>query len=57
MRAKINTLDARLPVRYCFMILSAFGVLLSLFSLIIFGVGWLALLVCAALTGVGVHDL
>jgi len=57
MRAKINALDARLPVRYSFMALCAFGVLLALFSLIIFDVGWLALLVCAVLTGVGVHDL
>ena len=57
MRAKINALDARLPVRYSFMALCAFGVLLALFSLVIFGVGWLALLVCALLVGVGVHDL
>jgi len=57
MRTKINALDARLPVRYSFMVLCAFGVLLALFSLIVFQVGWLALLVCAVLTGVGVHDL
>ncbi len=57
MRAKINALDAQLPVRYSFMALCAFGVLLALFSLVVFGVGWLALLVCAVLTGVGVHDL
>ena len=57
MRAKINAIDAKLPVRYSFMALCAFGVLLSLFSLAIFNVGWLALLVCAVLTGVGVHDL
>ena len=50
-------LDAQLPVRYSFMALCAFGVLLSLFSLAFFSVGWLALLVCAALAGVGVHDL
>ena len=57
MRAKIQALDARLPVRYSCLVLCAFGVLLSLFCLAIFGVGWLALLVCAALTGVGIHDL
>ncbi len=57
MRAKIQALDAQLPVRYSFMALCAFGVLLSLFSLVIFGVGWLALLICALLVGVGVHDL
>ena len=50
-------LDAQLPVRYSFMALCAFGVLLSLFSLAFFSVGWLALIVCAALAGVGVHDL
>jgi hypothetical protein len=57
MRAKINALDARLPVRYSFMALCAFGVLLSIFSLVVFNVGWLGLAVCAVLTGVGVHDL
>ena len=57
MRAKIKALDAQVPVRYSFMALCAFGVLLALFSLVIFQVGWLALLVCAVLTGVGVHDL
>ena len=50
-------LDALIPVRYSFMVLSAFGVLLALFSLLIFNVGWLALLLCAALVGVGIHDL
>ena len=50
-------LDAQLPVRYSFMALCAFGVLLSLFSLAFFSVGWLPLLACAALVGVGVHDL
>lgn len=34
-----------------------FGVFLVLFCLIIFDEGWLALLVCAGLTGIGVHDL
>ena len=57
MRAKINALDASLPIRYSFMVLCAFGALLALFSLIVFNVGWLALLLFAGLTGVGVHDL
>ena len=57
MRAKIQVLDARLPVRYSFMALCALGVLLSWLSLVLFDVGWLALLICAALVGVGVHDL
>ena len=53
----LQKLDAQFPVRYGFMVLCAFGVLLALFSLIAFGVGWLALLACAALLGLGVHDL
>ena len=57
MRAKIQVLDAQLPVRYSFMALCALGVLLSWLSLVIFDIGWLALLICAALVGVGVHDL
>ena len=57
MRAKINALDARLPVRYSFLALCAFACLLALFSLVVFQVGWLALLVSGALVAVGVHDL
>jgi glutamate synthase domain-containing protein 2 len=57
MRAKIQALDAQLPVRYSLMALCALGVLLSLLSVVLFNVGWLALLVCAGLVGVGVHDL
>ena len=57
MRAKIQALDARLPVRYSALGLCAFGALLALFSVIVFNVGWLALLVCGLLTGVGVYDL
>ena len=53
----LKRLDAQLPVRYSFMALCAFGALLSLFSLIVFGVGWLPFVVCTALVGVGVHDL
>ena len=50
-------LDAQLPVRYSVLALCAFGVLLSLFSLAFFSVGWLTLVGCAALVGVCVHDL
>ena len=57
MRAKIHALNALLPVRYGFMGLCAFGLLLALFSLIVFEVGWLALLVFGFLVAVGVHDL
>ena len=57
MRAKINALDARLPVRYSFFMLCAFGLLLAAFSVIVFDVGWAMLLLFGLLTGVGVHDL
>ena len=53
----IKKLDSALPVRYSFLGICAFGALLALFSVIAFGVGWMALLVCMALVGVGVHDL
>ena len=56
-RVKLNALDAQLPVRYSLLALCAFGTLLALFSLIVFQVGWLPLLVFGALTAVGVHDL
>ena len=48
---------ADVPVRYSALALCIFGLLLSAFSVVGFGVGWLALLVCAALVGVGLHDL
>ena len=35
-------LDANFPVRYTFMGLCALGVLLALFSIVAFGVGWLS---------------
>ena len=53
----LHRLDARFPVRYTFMALCGLGALLALFSLVAFGVGWLALIACLALVGVGVHDL
>ena len=53
----LQRLDALLPMRYSFMALCAFGILLALFSLVVFGVGWLALVVCLALVAVGVHDM
>ena len=57
MQAKINALDARLPVRYSFMVLCAFCALLALFGVAVFNVGWLALLLFGGLTVVGVYDL
>ncbi len=53
----LKRLDAQLPVRYSFMVLCAFGMLLSLYSLVVFSVGWLPFIVFAALVGVGIHDL
>ena len=53
----LKRLDAQLPVRYSFLVLCVFGMLLSLFGLIAFRVGWLPFIVCTALVSVGVHDL
>ena len=53
----LQRLDALLPPRYSFLAFCVFGMLLALFSLIVFGVGWLALIVCLALVTVGIHDL
>jgi glutamate synthase domain-containing protein 2 len=57
MNALLQRLEAMFPARYAFMVLCVFGVLLALFSLVAFRVGWLALLVFAGLLAVGVHDL
>jgi hypothetical protein len=53
----LNQLNNHYPVRYTILGLCAFGLLLSLFSLIVFGVGWIALLCFALLLAVGVYDL
>ncbi len=50
-------LSALLPVRYSFLVACFFGGLLALFSLVGFGVGFLAFLVFAGLVAVGLHDL
>ena len=53
-------LDAMLPdfpVRYTFMALCVFGALLALFSLLVFGVGWVVFMVFAGLAGLGIRDL
>ncbi len=50
-------LDALVPLRYAALGLCLLGALLALFSLVAFGVGWLALLLCLLLAGVGIHDL
>ena len=48
---------ADVPVRYSALALCIFALLLSAFSVVGFGVGWLAFVLSAALVGVGVHDL
>ncbi len=53
----LNQLNNHYPVRYTVLGLCALGLLLSLFSLIVFGVGWIALLCGALLLAVGVYDL
>ena len=55
--AMLQRLDALFPVRYAVLGLCVFGALLALFSLVAFGVGWLAFIVCVALAGVGLHDI
>ncbi len=53
----LDRLDIFYPVRFTVFALCIFGLLLSLFSLAVFGVGWLALLLFGALVGVGIFDL
>jgi glutamate synthase domain-containing protein 2 len=53
----LQFLNTLFPVRYTVMSLCAFGLLLSLFSLIVFGVGAFAFLVFAALLALGAYDL
>jgi len=51
---RLNTL---FPIRYTALGLSVFSLLLSVFSLLAFGVGWGPFLLFATLVGIGVHDL
>lgn len=53
----LHHLDSIFLSRYSFFGLSCFGLLLSAFSLIVFGQGMPAFLVCAFLVGVGANDL
>lgn len=53
----LNTLNSIFPVRYTVLGLSVFGLLLSVFSLAVFGVGVVPFLLFAALVAVGVYDL
>ena len=53
----LDRLNAIYPVRYTALALSVLGLLLSLMTVIAFGDGAWALLLCAALCAVGVRDL
>ncbi len=53
----LNTLNAVFPIRYTVMGLSVFALLLSVFSLLVFGAGLATFLIAAILVGVGVYDL
>ena len=53
----LERLNAIYPVRYTVMGLCVFAWLLSLFSLLAFGVGWLAFLAFGGLSALGVYDL
>ena len=53
----IHQLNSLYPVRYTAFALCVFGLLLSLFALVAFGVGLPVVLVCAALVALGVYDL
>ncbi len=57
LHASLQQLNAQLPVRYSFLVACFLGVLLTLFSLVGFGVGFLALLLFGGLVVVGLHDL
>lgn len=50
-------LNAMVPVRYSFLVACFLGGLLALFSMVGFGVGFLAFLVFLGLVAVGLHDL
>jgi glutamate synthase domain-containing protein 2 len=56
-RAMLNYLDSIFPVRYTVMGLCCFAFLLSIFSLVAFGVGVPAFLLFGALVATGVYDL
>ena len=53
----LDTLNAIFPVRYTALGLAVFGLLLSLFALLAFGVGGGSFLLCTALVAIGMHDL
>jgi glutamate synthase domain-containing protein 2 len=50
-------LDKIFPIRYTVFGLSCLGLLLSLFSLLVFGEGFAGLLLCGTLVAIGVYDV
>jgi glutamate synthase domain-containing protein 2 len=50
-------LEAYYPVRYTALGLCSFGLLLALFSVLVFGVGWFFVLLFGGLVALGVYDL
>ena len=53
----LHYLNTLFPIRYTVFGLSCFGLLLSLFSLLAFGEGLGALVLCGFLTGIGIYDV
>jgi glutamate synthase domain-containing protein 2 len=53
----LHTLNAIFPIRYTAFGLSIFGLLLSFFSLAVFGVGSFAFVIFSVLVGIGVYDV
>jgi glutamate synthase domain-containing protein 2 len=53
----LNSLDSFFPIRFAAFALCGMGLLLSLFTLVGFGIGGFWVVVFAALLGVGVHDV
>jgi glutamate synthase domain-containing protein 2 len=53
----LNTLNSFFPIRFTAFGLSVMGLLLSVFTLVGFGIGGLSVVVFAALVGVGIYDV
>jgi glutamate synthase domain-containing protein 2 len=53
----LHSLNQLFPIRYTAFGLSAFGLLLSVFSLVVFGVGLPAFLLFAGLVAIGIYDV
>ena len=53
----LNYLNTLFPVRYTVFFLSALGLLLSIFSVVVFGTGAVGMLVFGLLAGVGIFDV